>query len=186
MPGLELKWSCWTMNGQRVRGWGSKVRAQGLGHFKPVSALRDQTARNSSFLPVVSPMSRCEGPLDSFAPCSPVYLLSFPMAALSPPLSLMALAVLLQWSRVALSSFVAFTAVCVEMVPTAPFHLVFSLSLLMSFQNFIQGEISNEFPLSLFLPLKPVCLWCWWSYKPHNLLVKFPSFFLIAHYPGYL
>lgn len=55
--------------------------------------------------------------------------LSFPMAALSPPLSLMALAVLLQWSRVALSSFVAFTAVYVEVVPTAPFHLVFSLSL---------------------------------------------------------
>ena len=72
-----------------------------------------------------------------------IYLLSFPVVALSPPLSLMALAVLLQCSGVALSSLVAFTAVYVEMVPTAPLHLVCSLLLLLSLQNFIQGEISN-------------------------------------------
>jgi len=85
-----------------------------LGQLKPVSALRDQTARNSSFLPVLSPISLCEGLLDLLTPPSQ-FISSFPKVALSPLLSLMALAVLLQCSGVALSSFVVFTAVWVEM-----------------------------------------------------------------------
>lgn len=105
-----------------------------MGHLKPVSALRAQTARNSSFLPVLSPISLCEGPLDLLTPLLPPNLSlviscggSFPPLVSDGPRNS-----LLHCSAVALSSFMAFTAVYMEMVPTAPLHLVCSLLLLLS------------------------------------------------------
>lgn len=49
--------------------------------------------------------------------------------------------VLLQFSGFALSSFVSFAAVYVEMVPTAALPLVCSVLLYLYLQNLIQGEI---------------------------------------------
>lgn len=64
----ELRWSSWTM-GRGCVGGGLSCGCSG--HLKPASAFTAQTDRNSSFLPVLSPISLCEGPLDLLTPLLP-------------------------------------------------------------------------------------------------------------------
>lgn len=125
----------------RMAGWGQ------TGHLK----LRAQPAKNSPFLPVLSLMGFCKGPLALllFPFWLQISLLSFPMVAFSPSASLMSLTVL---SYVSLGCSVLFLGLHCCLCANSSFCFsVFSL-LLLSFQSFLWEEMWNEVTVSFSAP----------------------------------